>query len=159
MNKKSVTNYHLSNYPYCSEMAAILPIWSKNQLNPSIKDNFWFPVSTSLGAPEECLDRLGSWGESTERGVPGAGRFVGTFCGRAWVRSGPGCYNGRHSVLLNTFITLLGLQCNKLYCSSIIDDIPCELWPLWTLGRPWPFELPTWWPLLPDPLPTFCVQW
>ena len=78
-----------------------------------------------LGASEECLDRLGSWGESTERGVPGAGRLVGTFWGRTWVRSGAGCYNGRNIVLQNTFITFVGLQCNILYCSSIIDYITC----------------------------------
>lgn len=48
-------------------------------------------MHTSLGAPEEWRDRFGSWGESTERGVPGAGRLVGTFWGKVWVRSGGGC--------------------------------------------------------------------
>ena len=62
------------------------------------KLKFLIPFSTSLGAPEECLDRLGSLGESTERGVPGKGNLVGSFCGRAWVRSGADCYNGRQCV-------------------------------------------------------------
>lgn len=86
----------------------------------SIHSSCTYDMHTSLGAPEEWRDRLGSWGESTERGVPGAGRLVGTFWGKVWVRSGGGCK--RKLCHTPTFLAL-SVQVNKCIWKIENDSI------------------------------------